>query len=116
MRYTGLTASGLVASGLAAIIGLTGCTGASGAHQLTPSASAAASAVLGEAQGCLQSGSFLTHSGRVKIKLCVGNLVPAANRTAAIVCTVEALATHHTHNSRENAVAACLRKNGAVPK
>lgn len=98
----------------AGVLALAAC-GSSGAHgNVTPSASAAASIALGEAQGCLQQGSFLTHSGRVKIKVCVENLVPAKDRPNAAACAIKGVLRHHSHSARENALATCLTKYGAV--
>jgi predicted small secreted protein len=96
-----------------AALSLAACQSSSGSGtNVTPSASQAAAVAAGEAQGCLQQGSFLTHSGRVKIKTCVENLVPAANRPNAAFCAGGAVLKHHTHAARENALAACLVKYG----
>ena len=102
----------ILAAPALAVLALAGCR-SSGHTSVTPSASAAASIALGEALGCLQHGSFLTHSGRVQIKNCVENLVPKANRPAAAFCAGHAV-LHHGHAARENALAACLTKYGAT--
>ena len=104
----------LAAAAAAAALSLAACGSKTADQNVTSSASAAASVALGEAQGCLQQGSFTTHDGRVKIKMCVENLVPAKNRPNAAACAVEGVLTHHTHASRENALAGCLTKWGAV--
>ena len=104
----------LAAAAAAAALSLAACGSKAPSGNVTPSASAAASIALGEAQGCLQQGSFTTHSGRVKIRTCVENLVPAKNRPDAAACAIGAVLKHHTHAARENALAACLTKWGAV--
>jgi len=104
----------LAAAAAAAALSLAACGSKTADQNVTSSASAAASVALGEAQGCLQQGSFTTHSGRVKIRTCVENLVPAKNRPDAAACAIGAVLKHHTHAARENALAACLTKWGAV--
>lgn len=105
----------VAAPALAALTLMTACGPSSGnAAPLTPKASAEASIAVGEAQGCMQQGSFLSHDGRTKIKLCVENLVPKANRPNAAFCAGEAVLKSHSHAARENALANCLTKYGAV--
>ena len=104
----------LAAATAAAALSLAACGSKAASQNVTPSASAAARIALGEAQGCLQQGSFTTHGGRVKIKTCVENLVPAKNRPDAAACAAGAVLGHHAHSARENALAACLTRWGAV--
>ena len=114
MRFTGFRAAAVVGFLIiAAILAACKSSGASNTPTLSPSASAAAKVALGEAQGCLQRGSFLTHHGRVLVKNCVENLVPPANRGNAGLCAIHAV-LHHGNAARENALAACLTKYGAA--
>lgn len=107
MKKIALTLAGAAVT----VLGLAAC-GSSHPENVTPQASAAASAEMkvaeGVAAGCYQ------HRDQEPVKTCLKNAVPPENVRKAESCAVTVLLKHHTRKGVQNGLADCLVRYGQV--